>query len=206
MKLFLASKAKLPKTLKDIESFVGGFTGKKIAYIPTAENGEHAYGSWKTESDAWKVVSALDAHIEPVVLEEYKDASVIDVLKTKDILWFAGGVPGYLLYWVRRCQLDLHIKELLNQGIVFVGSSAGGMICSPSIKMTELLDEEHGGGLIPGLGLVDFEFWPHYEESQLEKIKNFYTGNKLYLLKDGEAITVVDGVVTVLGEERIVTK
>jgi hypothetical protein len=40
MKLFLASEVKHPDSLKKLEEYVGGFTNKKIAYIPTAANGE----------------------------------------------------------------------------------------------------------------------------------------------------------------------
>jgi dipeptidase E len=205
MKLFLASEAKHPKSLAGLEKFVGGsFDGKKIAYIPTAANGENAYGSWKTDSETWKLVNTLGAKVEAVVLEDYKNSSVVEVLSKKDILWFAGGMCGYLMYWIRRCELDKHIKKLLNSGIIYVGSSAGSMICAPTLAMAEAYpgDCEHGASVIPGLGLTDFDILPHYEDEMLGLVKKFYKGNGLYLLKNGEAITVVDNKVKVLGEKR----
>ena len=45
MKLFLASDAKYPDSIEKLRSFIGGFEGKSIAYIPTAVNGEEEYGS-----------------------------------------------------------------------------------------------------------------------------------------------------------------
>jgi len=205
MKLFLASKARHPESMKKLEVFVDGFKDKTIAYIPTAENGESLYGSWKTKSETWKLVNTLGAKVEPIVLEEYKNSSVNEALKSKDIIWVAGGMCGYLMYWIRRCELDKNIREILNTGPIYIGSSAGSMICSPSLTIAEQYpgDEEHGAGVIPGLGLVNFDILPHFEDSMMKSIKSVYKGKELYLLKDGEAITVIDNKVEVLGEERI---
>ena len=94
MKIFLASEAKHPESMLKLKTFVGGFEGKSIAYIPTALNGEELYGDWKKNSSSWKLVQTLGANVTSVVLEEYKNASVVDVLRGKDILWFAGGALG----------------------------------------------------------------------------------------------------------------
>lgn len=203
MKLFLASEAKHPTSMKALEEFVGGFTGKEIAYIPTASNSENSYGLWKNESDSWKLVNTLGAKITPVVLEEFRDKTVIDMLRNKDIIWVAGGLCGYLMYWMRRCSLHLEIKNLLTNSL-YVGSSAGSIACSKTIEIGEIFDNEVGASAIPGLDLVDFDIWPHYEDGQFDKIKNLYKGNKLYILKNGEAITVVDNEVKVLGEKRLI--
>jgi dipeptidase E len=205
MKLFLASEAKHPDSIEKLRSFVGGFEGKSIAYIPTAANGENPYGEWKTDSATWNLVNTLGAEVTPVVLEEYKDSSVLEVLKGKDIIWFAGGACGYLMYWIRRCEIDKHLRELLNAGSVYVGSSAGSMVTASSLGVTEwyLGESEMGASIFPGLGLVDFEIYPHYEDEMLPEIKRNWKTGKLCLLKNGEAITVVDGKVEILGEKRI---
>jgi peptidase E len=205
MKLFLASEAKHPESLNRLREFVGGFAGKSIAYIPTASNGERPYGSWKTESGSWDLLQSLQAKVTPVVLEEYKDASVLEVLRKKDIIWVGGGMCGYLLYWMRRCAIDTHIRELLDDGCVYVGSSAGSMVTAKTLSVLDwyIGESEAGASVIPGLGLVDFSIYPHYADSFLPEIKKRWQGEKLYLLKNGEAITVVDGNITVLGEERV---
>ncbi len=204
MKLFLASEAKHPESLEKLREFVGGFEGKSIAYIPTAANGENPYGEWKTESTTWKLVNTLGARVTPVVLEEFKNANVLNVLKGKDIIWFAGGACGYLMYWIRRCELDKHLPELLSAGSVYVGSSAGSMIAAPTLAVTEwyLGESEAGASLFPALGYIDFEIYPHFEEEMLPEIKKHWNGKKLCLLKNGEAIIVSNDKVTILGEER----
>lgn len=205
MKLFLASEMKHPKSIEKLQDFIGGsFNGKTIAYIPTAANGEEPFGSWKENSDTWKLVNILGAKVTAVQLEDYKNSSVIGALRNKDILWFAGGYPGYLMYWIRRCELDKEIPELLQKSI-YVGSSAGSMVTSKNLSTTEwyLDEEEPGASIIPGLGLVNFEIYPHYEDSMLPQIKKYWKKGKLYLLKNGEVITVLNNKVEVLGKERI---
>ena len=64
-------------------------------------------------------------------------------------------------------------------------------------------EDEKGASLIPGLGYLNFEIFPHYKEEYLDLVKDWPHG-QLYLLKNGEVITLVDGKVTVLGETRIV--
>lgn len=205
MKLFLASEADNPKTVKVFEKFVGGWRGKTIAYIPTALNGELPFESWKTESGTWQLVQTFESKVTAVQLENYKNSSVIKELEGKDVLWFGGGSPGYLMYWIRRCGIDKALPELLKKSIYF-GSSAGAMIAGRSLEVTEWYpgDSEPGASAIPALHLVDFDIYPHYEESMLNTIKKQYHGNKLYLLKNGEEIIVEDGKITVVDEERII--
>ncbi len=210
MKLFLASEAKHPDTLKKLDSYVGGLKGKSIAYIPTAANGMK-WDSWR-EGGSWKMINDIGAKVELILLEENANDILIDKLVNKDIIWFAGGLVGYLSYWVRRCSLDLYLKDNLKDKIC-VGSSAGSMLfCNDSEMATwEFVDNERGASDIKTLGLVDFDIYPHYEEHLLPQIKERYKGKKLYLLKNGEEIIVegdksAGGVkITVVGEERIIS-
>jgi len=204
MKLFLASEAKHPETIRKLDKYVNGLKNKKIAYIPTAANGE-GWESWK-EGGSWNLVQSLDIDLELVLLEDRSSSEIVDIFKTCDILWFAGGLCGYLMYWMRRRQLDKNLPEILQNGALYVGSSAGSMVTGNSLEISEWYpaDMEYGAHFIPGLGLVDFEIYPHFEDSQFEEVKKMYKGKKLYLLKNGEEIIVEDSNVIVNGEERII--
>jgi peptidase E len=208
-KLFLASEAKHPKSLEYLKEFIGGtFKDKKITYIPTAMNGEF-YGGWKG-GQSIKIVHQLGAKINVVELESviYKD--IISEIAGSDIVWFAGGAVGYLLYWIRRTKLDKALPEILDSGTIYVGSSAGSMACSKTQFVGEwyIGESESGVSLIPGLGLVDFEIYPHYEDELKPQIEaNWKEGQgKLYLLKNGDVITKVGEKVEVLGEEIMIEK
>lgn len=206
MKLFLASESKHPETIKRLEEYIGGFKDKKIAYLPTASNGEHIYGSWKKDSGTWKLVNTLNAKITLIVLEEQNEQEIKNNLTNKDIIWFPGGACGYLMYWIRRRGVDKYLKEILEKETVYVGSSAGSMITAKNLNIVEwyIGEKEQGAGIIPGLGLVNFDIYPHYEDNLFGQIKGIYEGNKLYLLKDGEEIIWENGEVSVNGERRII--
>jgi dipeptidase E len=203
-RLFLASEAKNPKSYKKLQDYVGGLRDRKIAYIPTAANGEEPYGSWE-KGATYNLVKKSGAVVEPVLLEDYKNKSVLKKLKGKDIIWFAGGMCGYLMYWVRRCEIDKKINELLKSGIIYVGSSAGGMVTAKTLDIAEaFLDEiEQGAKVIPGFGLVDFDIYPHYEDNMFADIKRVWRGGDLYLLKNGEALIIEGNKVEIFGQKRI---
>ncbi|MGB4965710.1 MAG: Type 1 glutamine amidotransferase-like domain-containing protein, partial [Microgenomates group bacterium] len=179
--------------------------GKRIAYIPTAANGEQGWESWK-EGGSWKIVNTLGADITVFQLEEYRNQNMQTVLEGFDIIWFAGGMPGYLMYWIKSVGLDKSLKLLLEKGAIYVGSSAGAMVASKSLDVATwgFVDNDLGAENMPGLGLVDFDIYPHYEDSLHEKIKRKFNGNKLYLLKNSEEIIIDNGNMHVIGEERVI--
>ncbi len=198
--------------MSDIENFVGGYEGKKMVYIPTAANGQELYGTWKS-GDSWNKVKALPLKVFPLVLEEVQDTKQLDVLDSADIIWLAGGYWGYLMYWMRRLKLDERIPQLVAQGTVLIGSSAGSGVMSKTLDIAEWwryeADEppvpEIGASILPGLGLVDFDIYPHYTEKLHEYITQQYSGNKMYLVKDGESIEVNGNAIKINGEERIIS-
>lgn len=206
-RFFLASRIHNDDTINKLREYVGGFEGKKIAYIPTASNGENDWEYWKVKEDGtWKFSHTLGAKVESVVLEDYRDESVTQKLEESDILWFAGGMAGYLAYWMRRCSLDIHLPKILEKGAIYVGSSAGAMVTGKSLQLSGLreVDGERGSEDIKPMNFVDFDILPHYDEKYLPEIKKRYKKGKLYLLKDGEEIIVEDGKITLVGEERII--
>lgn len=199
MRLFLASEAKNPTSLPRLEHMVGGFTGKKIAYIPTAANGD-GWESWKS-GGSWSLVQTLNAEVTLVQLEDHRSPEVMNLLSGKDIIWFAGGYPGYLLYWIYRTELNKYLPEILSSNCIYVGSSAGSMITGENSEIYEwyIGEGEPGAAHIPPLQLVDFDIYPHFTDQQYEEVEQNYTGKKLYLLRDGEAIIVENDQIELFG-------
>jgi dipeptidase E len=207
-KLFLASEAMHPKSLERLNNFINDdISNKNIAYIPTAQNGK-SFGAWKKKHK--KNILSLGAKVQIVELENYENVDIIRILRNSDIVWFEGGKPGYLLYWIRRAKLDKELPKILDKGVVYVGSSAGSMICSKNIYVTDyyLGNSEHGASLLPGLSFIDFEIYPHFEESKKDEIEEIWPKNlgELYLLKDGDVIVKDEGEIKVLGEKFVVGK
>ncbi len=207
MKLFLASEAKHPESLKKFKKFVKrDLKGMKAVYIPTAANGKY-YGSWKG-GESVKIAQSLGMDLKIVQLEDSCYSDITAPLCEADIIWMAGGMSGYLLYWIKRTKLDKILPDILNNGTIYIGSSAGSLICAKTQNIAEwyIGEAEPGASLIPGLGLIDFEIYPHYEEKDYDEIKKRWEKGRLYLIKNGEAITVENNKINVLGKERIIDK
>jgi dipeptidase E len=99
-----------------------------------------------------------------------------------------GGTSGF----------DTIIKDLLADGIVYGGWSAGAVVIGPSLKTIELMDpvEKAPEIIWEGLGLVPYFIWPHWntkkyvhlqESAQAEMSKLPY---EALTLSDGEALVV----------------
>jgi dipeptidase E len=209
MKFFLASRIGNPLTIPKLEKFIRSkLSEKTVAFIPTASNAEIGYGNWKA-SETMKMIQETAKSTKIILLEDCWERDVMRDIAGVDIIWVAGGLTGDLLYWMRRSQFDKTLPDLLNKGAVYVGSSAGAMVCSKTQYASEFLgDLESGASLIPGLGYLDFEISPHYTDEKYEEIKKIWKQKgkcDLYLLKDGEAITLEDGKTEILGETRIIT-
>lgn len=207
MKLFLASEVKNPQSFPSLSEYVEDWTNKKIVYIPTAANGEQPQRDWH-DSQTWQLVQTLGANLHVMELEKTLATNIPEILKNTDIIWFAGGMTGYLLYWIRRVELDKQLPNLLENGCLYVGSSAGSMIASATQTVTEwyIGETEPGASLLPGLGLVDFEIYPHFKEELLTEIEEKWQGKKLYLLKDGDALLIEDGKIKEIGTPRLLQR
>jgi peptidase E len=137
-------------------------------------------------------VTIVDLKKEPDwVREELSKVDIIDV---------CGGDGNWLREWARVSKLDTYLKDLLDKGIVYIGTSAGSNLVTPSFGLgwwTPEWKETH-----TGLDIVDFCLAVHQKEGDerssenkiienREKIRKFIDFPwKVYLLKDGQAIKV----------------
>jgi peptidase E len=209
--MFLASEMNHPTNMRNWGEFLGGFEGKKCVCIPTGMNADFSngvkYGAWQKEDDTNKVLIKTGMDVDYLILEEVSEGTDLrSRISDCDVLFMMPGATAYLMYWILRRKLDLIISDVLDSGVVYASSSAGSMILSKSLNVAEIFpgEPERGAKYLPGLGLLDFDILPHYIEGMdLDLFKKQYRGNKVYFLKNEEAITVVVDKVTVLGEERI---
>lgn len=209
MKFFLASRINTPESILKLENFLSSdLSNKNVVYIPTAANAEEGRWSWK-KSETLKMAKQKCKSVKVIELEDCRTKDILSDIRKADILWMAGGYPGYLLYWIRLSQLDKQLPQILKKGVIYVGSSAGSMLLSKTQYSAEMFDDaEYGASLIPGLGYLDFEIRPHYTDDMYEDVKEKWQKlgkGELCLLKDGEAITLVDGKIEFLGEKRMIS-
>jgi peptidase E len=148
---------------------------------------------WKKEYE--------DRGFEVTIVDLKKDSDwVREELSKVDVIDVCGGDANWLREWARISKLDTYLKDLLEKGVVYIGTSAGTCLATPSFGLgwwTPEWKEAHAG-----LGLVDFCLAVHQKEGDertsenkiienREKIKKFIDFPwKVYLLKDGQAIKV----------------
>lgn len=80
-----------------------------------------------------------------------------------------GGNTFYLLYHARKSEFDRLVKEWVQAGKLYIGSSAGSMIVGPTIDFKGDVDDEYKylcDGNYDAFGLVDFAIFPHYNNSE----------------------------------------
>lgn len=155
----------------------------KILYITTAGN-LHApeKRDWINEgreillSRGWQV---FDCDIAGKTEEE-----VADALRDKDVVFVQGGNNFYLLKQMHDCNFAEIIKSRLLAGMIYMGESAGAIVCAQDIAEQRFISGD-AFDLVPdlddfrGLGLVNFLFKPHWnrEGAKREKFSKFIREN-----------------------------
>jgi peptidase E len=230
MKLLLTSNGLLNTPLeKDFLEMTDNRTNLRVAVIPTASDPIE----WvpENEGDQMKeyVYKLVPEKIEQSAewLQKYKaewekkghSAVIADLkedpteLKEKiegvDVIDVLGGDVNYLLDWAKKSKLDTYLAEVLNKGVIYVGTSAGSGLINPDIGLTWWEPDWKADHV--GLGIVDFIVVPHQNESDEQKSTEQLTKRReylqtiinfpwrIYLLQDGQAIKVVDDTIEHIG-------
>ena len=108
---------------------------------------------------------------------------------------------------------DKILKELLNEGRVYIGTSAGAYVACPTIEVsTWNKDGKDRFGITDytALNLVPFVLKVHYKDEMEEQVKEGIKTLKysIKILRDGQGIIAQDGKYTFMGdgEEIILNK
>ena len=85
-----------------------------------------------------------------------------------DAIYLAGGNTFYFLHHLKRSGVFERLKRYAREGGAIGGLSAGAIIQTPSIGLAGYPPWDRDANSVRlkdlrGLGLVDFEFFPHYE-------------------------------------------
>ena len=131
------------------------------------------------------------------------------IFKTADMIYLSGGNTFYFLKSIYRNHLDRLLLDFVMRGGVLVGLSAGAIVMTPSIATASYpkfdRDENTVGiGNFVAMGLVDFEFFPHYTpepEYAVELLKQSkLITHPLYGVSDGGGIVVENGRLSFFGD------
>jgi len=166
----------------------------RILFIPTASRyeGELKY----VESDK---KNFLDSGIrkENIITFDSEKPLVDKDLKNIDVVWVCGGNTFYLLKKMRETGMDKKITELVNNGALYFGVSAGSLLAGPDIAMAEPFDENdvHLQDFT-ALSLTKTSVSPHYNQKEKSVVdslvKKLAPRFKVIPLTDEQALEVLD--------------
>lgn len=200
MKLFLASE--LYNTFDSFLPYLGDLKDKRVLLIETAAIGENFSAnpvtSVKPFVDHGAIVKIYDLR------EKTKEDVRAELAKT-DIVYAFMGNSFFLMKYMKDCGFEELLKERLEQGMIYMGSSAGSIVASPDIAFIAPMDDPDVVDLddTKGLGLVDFSFVPHlgheFQGAAAQEIADLHKGpEQMFVLNDNQALYVEGKKVLVL--------
>ena len=173
----------------------------KIAYIITASKRVDDTGYIEKHK---KKMDELNFSYTEIDIAGKNEDELKKILSKYDIVMVEGGNTFYLLKAVRESGFEKVIRELIEKGVVYIGSSAGSYIACPSIIMVTWSNrgfERCGITDYTAMGLVPFLIKAHYTPDMKamleEKAKDL--PYPIRVLNDSQAILVRDGEVQLLG-------
>jgi dipeptidase E len=143
-----------------------------------------------------------DFDIDGKTKEEIKD-----FFENKNIVHVEGGNTFYLLKIIRETGFAEILKELLEDGKIYIGTSAGAYIMCPTIEVSNW---DTTGKIrydvtdFTALNYIPFVLKVHYKDEQEEKVRENIKILKypIRILKDGEGILVEDDKYTFFGDDK----
>jgi len=178
-----------------------GKKGLKLAFISTASEVE--------KGDLWWLKADRDALVRTgfkvfdYTLTNKSKTDVEKDLRDVDILFLSGGNTFYLLQKIQESNSAEVIKKFVENGKIYIGSSAGSVVAGPNIYPTRFGDNIKLAPKIKGyegLNLVDFIPHPHwgsneFKDTYLGKFPKAIYNNefKNILLTNYQYIEVKDG-------------
>lgn len=194
-KLFLASYAAL--TLELVKPLLPKPAEQlKAAFIPTAgdpyENKDFVYVERRA-------LEKLGMEVTEIDLKATQREELAKVMQQMDVVLVAGGNTFYLLDWVRKSGFDVIVTKRISEGLVYIGSSAGSILCCPTIVGAKRFDTPEAAPELSdytGLNLVNFAIIPHtHKEKYKQRIEETTAelqenGLEVVYLTDDQAVVV----------------
>ena len=178
----------------------------KIGYVITASKGS------RDKTFLEKVKNSMIENrilFEEIDIEGKSKDEMFNFFKNKNVIHVEGGNTFYLLKAIRESGFAEVLKELLNEGKIYIGTSAGAYIMCPTIEVAnwnETGRDRFGLTDFSSLNYVPFVLKVHYKDEAEKLIKEKMKTLKypLRILRDGQGILVENNKYIFIGGEEII--
>lgn len=140
-------------------------------------------------------------------LDKEYDKLKVSQIFSYDAIHLSGGSTFRFLNLLKQSNLLDLLKSYVESGKVLIGVSAGSIITTKSIDTSQYLEDDTVGlEDRSSLGIVDFDFMPHWNNEQseksLESLKEYSKLNNrtVYACKDGDGIVIEGEDVKFIGD------
>jgi dipeptidase E len=171
MKLFLSSLAISDKQLPEFTKLVGKPAAEiKITLIENAAD-PHPENKWVLENRNKFLAHGFKIDLLDLKKYQANNKGLFERLENSDVIRLGGGNTYFLRFILRQTKADKMIKQLVNDGKVFGGDSAGAIMAGPTI---EYFQDSDFPKTIPtkdldGLKLIDTVVIPHWGSEKYDK-------------------------------------
>lgn len=168
--------------------------GPTIAYISSSpQNNDKPWfhNTWNEYKSICKDVEMKYFDLS----DKFNDNDLKSVLKFK-VMHLSGGNTYQFLKYIRERNFELIIKEFVANGGLLIGVSAGAILMTPTIAISETANDTNESDLkdLNGLNFVPFEIYPHFKNTQdeIDKITKYSENSdfSIYILDDSSGIFV----------------
>jgi dipeptidase E len=173
----------------------------KIGYVTTASKATRDQSFFEQVKKKMRENSVSFYEID---IESKTEQELRDFFSDKNIIHVEGGNTFYLLKAVKNSKFGDVLKDELNKGKVYIGTSAGAYIMCPTIEVADWNKtgrDRFGITDFSALGYVPFVLKVHYKDEAEAEVRENMKSLKypLRILRDGQGIVVEDGKYTFVG-------
>ncbi len=179
------------KLNKEVDEVIINFRNNNnldIGFIPSATSVNNKY--FKEVEKHYKKEYGFSNVFCLDIDKNYDKKYFREGLKKCCILILSGGDTKFFLEKIMKRGLkEFFVEFAKNESNLLVGVSAGGIIMTENINTANILNKEAVENE-QGLGLVDFEFFPHYNSSYERVIREYSLKNrrKIFVCSDDEVM------------------
>ena len=174
----------------------------RIGYVTTAAKGSRDQTFFENVKDQ---IRENGYSFQEIDIESVSETEMRSFFKDKNVIHVEGGNTFYLLRAIRNSKFAGVLRDELDAGKVYIGTSAGAYVMCPTI---EVADWDKSGrdrfGVIDftALGYVPFLLKAHYKDAAEAEVREKMKALRypLRLMRDGQGILVEDGKYTFLGD------
>ena len=178
----------------------------KMVCITTAHNPDVEKNPEYVSKDK-VALKATGLKFQELDIKDKTEKELRKILSDKNVIYVQGGNSFYLLKYIRESGFDKVVKDLINQGVVYIGVSAGSMVACQTIETANWKHQDKNEvGLedFTAMGLVPFNVFVHYSPEYTSTVGEELSKSKfpLHLLTDSQALLIKDGKVELVGEGK----